>query len=161
MLAGRESSGIMGEITIRQPQATVSTSSMAAPTGKRWPPLFQARGIRDGLVNGNVTSRYLGLKFEVDGKTHYGWARLTVQLPGNYLINATLTGYAYETVPDKGILAGQTAGGADAAAVSSNSPDSDTSNSSASVANPSDTPRPTSLGTLALGAGGVPLRRRP
>jgi hypothetical protein len=61
----------------------------------------------------NVTDRYLGLKFKIDGKTHYGWARLSVDLPGNFKIKATLTGYAYETVPDKSIRAGQTVGEAD------------------------------------------------
>jgi hypothetical protein len=81
----------------------------------------------------NVTSRYLGLKFKVDGKTHYGWARLTVQLPGNFLIKATLTGYAYETVPGKSIQAGQTAGKANDATAT--------------------------LGRLALGAGSVARRR--
>lgn len=58
----------------------------------------------------NVTNRYLGLKFQIDGKTHYGWARMTVELPGHFLISATLTGYAYETVPGKAIVAGQTEG---------------------------------------------------
>lgn len=57
----------------------------------------------------NVSNRYLGLKFQVNGETHYGWARLTVQLPGNFLIKATLTGYAYETEPGKPIPAGKTA----------------------------------------------------
>jgi hypothetical protein len=51
----------------------------------------------------NVTDRYLGLKFILHGKTHYGWARLTV---GTGLA-ATLTGYAYETIPGKSIKAGQ------------------------------------------------------
>jgi hypothetical protein len=66
----------------------------------------------------DVSNRYLGLKFKIDGKIHYGWARLTVQLPGNFLINATLTGYAYETLPGKSIQAGQTAGQADDTSVS-------------------------------------------
>jgi len=56
----------------------------------------------------DATNRYLGLKFSVDGETHYGWARLTVTAKGG--IVATLTGYAYETVPNKPILAGQTSG---------------------------------------------------
>jgi hypothetical protein len=53
--------------------------------------------------------RYLGLKFLVKGRVHYGWARLDVsasQLP----ITATLTGYAYETIPGKAIVAGKTKG---------------------------------------------------
>jgi len=56
----------------------------------------------------NVTNRYLGLKFSVNGETHYGWARLTVTAKGG--IVATLTGYAYETVPNKPIMAGKTSG---------------------------------------------------
>jgi hypothetical protein len=58
----------------------------------------------------NVSNRYLGLKFKIDHKTHYGWARLSVKYK-LYQVTATLTGYAYETTPDEGILAGQTTSG--------------------------------------------------
>ena len=54
----------------------------------------------------NVTNRYLGLKFQIKGKTHYGWARLNVT-GGFSTIVATLTGYAYETIPNKSIIAGR------------------------------------------------------
>jgi len=53
----------------------------------------------------NVKKRYLGLKFEINGQTHYGWARLNVDVNGRN-ITGTLTGYAYETIPDKPIIAG-------------------------------------------------------
>jgi hypothetical protein len=56
----------------------------------------------------NVQNRYLGLQFSINGTTHYGWARFTVTLTGG--IVGTLTGYAYETIPNKRILAGQTSG---------------------------------------------------
>jgi hypothetical protein len=56
----------------------------------------------------DATKHYLGLKFSINGETHYGWARLTVTAKGG--ISATLSGYAYETVPNKPILAGQTSG---------------------------------------------------
>jgi len=58
----------------------------------------------------NVKSRYLGLKFFINSKTHYGWARLsvTVHRDGIYGISAILTGYAYETVSNKPIIAGKT-----------------------------------------------------
>ncbi len=46
----------------------------------------------------NVSKRYLGLRFAVSGKTHFGWARLNVACSGDQ-VKATLTGYAYETVP--------------------------------------------------------------
>jgi hypothetical protein len=60
-----------------------------------------------------VKDRYLGLKFVVHGKVHYGWARLSVTL-GHHRqyddVSATLTGYAYETIPNKPIVAGQITG---------------------------------------------------
>ena len=55
--------------------------------------------------------RYLGLRFLINGQAHYGWARVVVNRPatGNVIL-ATLTGYAYETVPDKPIITGATDG---------------------------------------------------
>ncbi len=55
-----------------------------------------------------VKNRFLGLRFVVNGKTHYGWARLNVAFKP--YIEATLTGYAYETVANKPIVTGQTKG---------------------------------------------------
>jgi hypothetical protein len=53
---------------------------------------------------------YLGLAFPIRGKTHYGWAQLTVTCfngnPCSWL-TATLTGYAYQTRAGKSIKAGQ------------------------------------------------------
>ena len=54
-------------------------------------------------------NRYLGLKFLIQGKVHFGWARLNVTCPGTD-VDATLTGYAYETVPNKPIIAGKEKG---------------------------------------------------
>ncbi len=53
-------------------------------------------------------NRYLGLRFSVNGETHYGWARLTVTAKGG--IVATLTGYAYETVPNRPVITGKISG---------------------------------------------------
>jgi hypothetical protein len=56
-----------------------------------------------------VKDRYLGLKFVILGEIHYGWARLSVTLGHQRQfgdVSGTLTGYAYETVPDKPIIAG-------------------------------------------------------
>jgi hypothetical protein len=64
-----------------------------------------------------VKDRYLALQFEVNGKVHYGWARLTVKFrgvpPQKGTWQATLTGYAYETIPDAPIIAGKTSGNYD------------------------------------------------
>lgn len=59
-----------------------------------------------------VKNRYLGLQFSIKGKVHYGWARLNVRYVGQQFRNqqATLTGYAYETIPNKAIITGKTKG---------------------------------------------------
>jgi len=57
----------------------------------------------------NVENRYLGFKFVIKGKTHFGWARLNVSC-ADFRVYATLTGYAYETIPNKPIIAGKTKG---------------------------------------------------
>jgi hypothetical protein len=50
------------------------------------------------------SNRFLGVKFLIKGKTHFGWIRLTVDAPGS--LSGTITGFAYETVPNKRLLAG-------------------------------------------------------
>lgn len=82
----------------------------------------------------NVKQRYLGLKFHIGKKVHYGWARLNVS-PKVGSITATLTGYAYETIPNRPIIAGKT-NGSDVVTV-----------------------EPASLGRLAQGAAGLPAER--
>jgi hypothetical protein len=57
----------------------------------------------------NVRDRYLGVKFQIKGKTHFGWAHLNVTVHGTS-VTGTLTGYAYETIPGKSIIAGKTHG---------------------------------------------------
>jgi hypothetical protein len=95
-------------------------------------------------------ARYLGVEFRINGRTHFGWARFK----NSSYNRATLTGYAYETVAGKSIIAGKTKGPADER-------DEEDFRPSASLTSPiPDTPRPASLGMLALGAQGVPLWRR-
>jgi hypothetical protein len=54
----------------------------------------------------NVSNRYLGLKFVITGQVHFGWARLNVSCRG-FVVTATLTGYAYESVANRPILTGK------------------------------------------------------
>lgn len=56
----------------------------------------------------NVTNRYLGFKFLINGETHYGWARVSVT---NEVRDVVLTGYAYETTPNTTIVEGHLSGG--------------------------------------------------
>jgi hypothetical protein len=102
----------------------------------------------------NVGDRYLGLKFLIHGKYHFGWARLrTTLIFGDF---ALLTGYAYETIAGKSIIAGKTHGKAHQDSLSP-----DDSGPGVSLTNPIlDPPQPASLGMLALGAQGVPMWRR-
>jgi hypothetical protein len=102
---------------------------------------------------GDITRRYLGLKFSINGQPHYGWARLdvTVTWGGIY---AVLTGYAYETVPNTPIVTGRM-----------KSPAADLSGTSQSThASLGASPRtPAGLGLLARGAIGLDIwrKRRP
>jgi hypothetical protein len=91
----------------------------------------------------NVSNKFLGLKLMIDGQVHYGWARVTVS--GG--IQAVLTGYAYETIPNRPIRAGQR---------------SETDSETSSVS-PLDAPVPRrlpDLGLLASGAYGFAAWRR-
>jgi hypothetical protein len=53
-----------------------------------------------------VRNRYLGLKFMISGEVHYGWARLSVTCSKGST-SGRLSGYAYETIPNQGLKAGQ------------------------------------------------------
>ncbi len=52
-----------------------------------------------------TTNKYLGLHFYIGTALHYGWARLDVSATANQFI---IKDYAYNTIPDAFILAGQT-----------------------------------------------------
>jgi hypothetical protein len=54
--------------------------------------------------------RYLGLKFMIGSEIHYGWARLSETCSHGDWQTAVLTGYAYETIPNQPIKAGQEQG---------------------------------------------------
>lgn len=58
----------------------------------------------------NVNQAYLGIRFAINGETHYGWARVEVTHKFAPAWRVVVTGYAYETVPNKRIIAGETKG---------------------------------------------------
>jgi len=100
-----------------------------------------------GYWDGNPQDRYLGIRFQIDGEIHYGWIRLTVttstQLHGP-VMSAEITEYAYETVPNASIYAGQT----------------EERTSEVQAPQNIQNRRGPALGMLAAGAEGLPLWRR-
>jgi hypothetical protein len=98
----------------------------------------------EGKWGNNPTDRYLGVRFLINGETHYGWIRLTVNTAPRGALTATINSYAYESVPNKMIVVGATSSagkvGTDASSASEK-------------ASPS-------LGALALGAEGLPIWRQ-
>jgi hypothetical protein len=91
---------------------------------------------------------YLGLTFKISGRTHYGWARLIVTRKFFEGFTAMLSGYAYETIPNKAIVAGKTKGPEDVNIEESNAIPT------------APTPELATLGMLALGAPGLSVWRR-
>lgn len=82
-----------------------------------------------GSWAGGVKNHFLGLQFTIKGRKHFAWTRLSVSTAP---YTAILTGYAYETIPNKPIIAGKTK-------------DSD-----------AVTVQPASLGHLAAGVSAIP-----
>ena len=69
---------------------------------------FSHTGVKSSFSNGpwvKQTNKFLGLRFLIGDRFHYGWARLTTTTSGT-----VLTGYAYESDPGHQILAGQISG---------------------------------------------------
>lgn len=98
-----------------------------------------------GNWNGVGNDRFLGVKFLINGTTHYGWIRMTVEID-NRTTFATITAYAYETVANKKITVGSSGAVADSG------------NSTSEQVTPSA--KGPSIGMLALGADGLDLWRR-
>jgi hypothetical protein len=103
---------------------------------------YQANTSQAGTYFGGWARRdaYLGLKFVIKGKTHFGWARVRMHGRSKGFF-ATIIGYAYETIPNKAIVTGTTKGQEEKSSVEHLSP--------ASLA--VTTRKPATLGLLALG----------
>jgi hypothetical protein len=56
----------------------------------------------------DVQDHYLGFAFVIDGKIHFGWARLSMKYFTCFGCIEWIEGYAYETIPGKAIIAGDT-----------------------------------------------------
>jgi hypothetical protein len=123
-LPDRPKNAIWGHIVGRQAYASaLSANVKVGPKGQF---LAGAGGMASEYFNGgrdrrdftygngpwaNVTKRYLGLKFVIKGKTHFGWARLNVRISNDSSqVTGILTGYAYETVANRPILTGKESG---------------------------------------------------
>lgn len=98
-----------------------------------------------------VETAYLGLKFVVNGETHYGWARIKFVSPvGVNFLSGSIAGYAYETVANQPILTGQTSG---------TGKKNKQSGKASPAAESTPTTRAQSLGMLAAGAAATAVWR--
>lgn len=118
---------------------------------------FRETQISSSVVFGkfaNTTNHYLGLKFRLQGQIHYGWARFSMVTASanGPTVSAFFTGYAFETVPNRPVYAGQIT---ELPAESQLLP-----LSGSSAAGRAGTLEPPSLGLLALGAPGIDAWRR-
>jgi hypothetical protein len=96
-----------------------------------------------------VKQAYVGFKFVIKGKIHFGWARIK-RVSSDAGFPAIITGYAYETIPGKPIVTGKTAGTDDEASVEQLNP----------ASRDMLTPKYGSLGLLAMGSSGISIWRR-
>jgi len=111
-----------------------------------------------GKWGGGQPNRFVGVKFKINGETHYGWVRLTITVKkkgsgkgpkGSF--SGTITEYGYESVANKSCGAGLP--GASAAP-------SDTAHNSGVPQQKDFLKTGPSLGMLAAGSEGMPLWRR-
>jgi hypothetical protein len=129
-----------------------------------------------GFAWANVSDRYLGLQFQINGETHFGWARLSVRFhkgaPKDRTWEAQLSGYAYETVAGKTITAGQRKSDAEDISASPQTaqpksslphPPEAASRGATSEVFVTSQPEPelATLGALSLGSRGLAMWRRP
>lgn len=92
--------------------------------------------------------RYLGLKFAINGKIHFGWARLKIVVE-NHVMQAYIIGYAYETIANRSLKAGQV-----------RETDEGVRDAKPSADPNPPHPAPTMLGALALGSQRLSVWRR-
>jgi|HubBroStandDraft_6_1064221.scaffolds.fasta_scaffold01558_2 hypothetical protein len=138
VVSGRFASALPADFTVGANKAYFQQAQKRRSSYVRGPVASMAgfQGTLSSTTTGgqwmHTRRRYLGFRFIIDGEIHYGWARVNVNLTNaGRGITATLTGYAYETIPNKPIITGKTKG-----------PDV-------------ITPEPASLGQLAQGASGI------
>ena len=134
------SSVARGQVTLERTNGSVSGSSR-----------YQAYG-QWGVNN---TSHYLGVKFLINGVTHYGWIKLSTGRN-----SAFITEYAYETLANKAIGAGNTAAAEQAHSLGVQAPSSHVQATSSRVETNDAKPSGPSLGMLAAGTDGLSLWRR-
>jgi hypothetical protein len=110
----------------------------------------------EGNWGGGHPNRFIGVKFKIKGKIHFGWVRLTVTVKhkgsghgptGSF--SATITEYGYESVPNKSCGAGLSGPSIPNAVDTSAMPEQ----GSVRKTGPS-------LGMLSLGADAMPMWRR-
>jgi hypothetical protein len=99
---------------------------------------YGVSGLHESGSWGQVEYAYVGVKFTIKGQFHYGWVRVKFPSTGKWNY-ASISGYAYESTPNKPIITGRTSGSSQQATTQ---------------------PSPTALGVLAAGASGLDFWRK-
>ena len=93
-LAGRSGQKLGPSVPVSNAAIMASSASSRGPNTNR----HSSRGYWLNVK----TPRFLGVKFLISGETHFGWIRINSSAPDQ----ATVSGYSYETIPNKPIIAG-------------------------------------------------------
>jgi hypothetical protein len=88
----------------------------------------------------DVSNKYLGVKFKVNGQFHFGWIRVSITTHPSF-VSGTITGYAFNSIANVPIFAGQLRPAGSEQAAIQNVP-------------------PGSLGMLAAGAQAIPYWKK-
>ena len=64
-----------------------------------------------GHWTGEQTNKYLGFKFDIGGNYHYAWLYLSTKIHADDDMEFTVQSYAYNTVPNEAIFAGDEGAG--------------------------------------------------
>jgi len=102
------------EASILELEDEIAPSSNLYKLGAGWGGLLYGYWENDGEYGnwtGTQEDKYLGIKFEIGSNFHYGWIHLTTHQYSYTEMDFTIKGFAYNTVANEPILAGDMGSG--------------------------------------------------
>ncbi|HIP49564.1 MAG TPA: T9SS type A sorting domain-containing protein [Lutibacter sp.] len=102
------------EASILELEDEIAPSSNLYKLGTGWGGLLYGYWENDGEYGnwtGTQEDKYLGIKFEIGSNFHYGWIHLTTHQYSYTEMDFTIKGFAYNTIANEMILAGDMGSG--------------------------------------------------